>query len=727
MSDTLPHHLLILLTTPWPNENDLTIGDTLYPRDFVASLLPGKEYMGPKKIFCPEDEDEETPYIVIIGGEKSGRKLKADFLDKISEDGPDEEVLPKEFTEAVADFLITGTANGIYNGGEQDPEEEIINIEINSEDRDELRDREKAKKCVSWLISHWQNMHRGPEKEEVEKFFWKRIRTCWPHLPYNEGGMSNIREALFADGRTFMNRSENASYVIRTNQGLDEDEILDQLQQARDNSIFCDVPESLGMAVADYLVTGAIRKLRGQGEKHHTMLINTGFLANDHNRLKKKVQDLIDHWHRSMRYNTDPDHPKIWDLMKKRFSLIKDNLVHSSHEWEEVRSELDPSSPGSFFDQLADVASINYNSEDQLEYLRKAEDGGLKIIAVGGNRLARGLTLEGLTVSYFIRTSRNYDTLLQMGRWFGYPTGYDDLIRLHTTERIVQWFQHLAGVEEQVRSDISRYETLVPTRTPRDLAVRIMTHPDMNVSGRIVSDDVRTITCGYDGEILLTNQLNNRTDIRKSNWDHGSDLFKEINSDPDMTRDGMSLWRNVGSDWILRFLNGYRTVSNLRESPNTFSSPDVCRYIETLFQRGELENWSFAITTPSESRGQKEVDFGGRRLKTVKRSGPNGVIGRLLTGDNIVAMDLDGYEDGEFNSNSTKKMFEARDKGTGLMLAHLIDKDSHSDKYGNLFDDTSQHGLALAIVLPDSNAGFRLRREYMALAGMAYRPSDNYE
>jgi hypothetical protein len=79
-----------------------------------------------------------------------------------------------------------------------------------------------------------------------------------------------------------------------------------------------------------------------------------------------------------------------------------------------------------------DVRAINGTAKDALDYSEN-EETGLKVIAIGGDKLARGLTLEGLCVSYFVRTSKMYDTLMQMGRWFGYRPGYIDLCRLYTS------------------------------------------------------------------------------------------------------------------------------------------------------------------------------------------------------------------------------------------------------------------------------------------------------
>ncbi|REN09897.1 hypothetical protein DSI41_20845, partial [Mycobacterium tuberculosis] len=68
---------------------------------------------------------------------------------------------------------------------------------------------------------------------------------------------------------------------------------------------------------------------------------------------------------------------------------------------------------------------------------------GISVIAVGGDKLSRGLTLEGLSVSYYMRVSKMYDSLLQMGRWFGYRPGYLDLCRIYTSSDLIAWYRHI--------------------------------------------------------------------------------------------------------------------------------------------------------------------------------------------------------------------------------------------------------------------------------------------
>ena len=160
------------------------------------------------------------------------------------------------------------------------------------------------------------------------------------------------------------------------------------------------------------------------------------------------------------------------------------------------------------------IKVINYKTGDFLNY---EEDPSLKVIAIGGNRLSRGLTLEGLVISYFYRPTRMYDTLLQMGRWFGYRKGYEDLIRIFLTQDLASKFSDLARVEYEIREDIKLYETRGVT--PTEVGVKILSHPPMLVTSKLKQRFSSTIKISqsYSGQVLkpfdfhfqdLTNSLN---------------------------------------------------------------------------------------------------------------------------------------------------------------------------------------------------------------------------
>ncbi len=121
------------------------------------------------------------------------------------------------------------------------------------------------------------------------------------------------------------------------------------------------------------------------------------------------------------------------------------------------------------------VRSINGSAGDVLDYETQRATG-LSVIAVGGDKLSRGLTLEGLCISYYLRASRMYDTLMQMGRWFGYRDGYLDLCRLYTTDELVTWYHFITAANEELRSEFDRMVTV--GGTPMDYGLRVRSHPD---------------------------------------------------------------------------------------------------------------------------------------------------------------------------------------------------------------------------------------------------------
>jgi hypothetical protein len=117
------------------------------------------------------------------------------------------------------------------------------------------------------------------------------------------------------------------------------------------------------------------------------------------------------------------------------------------------------------------------------------ENTGLNIIAVGGYSLSRGLTLEGLMVSYFLRNSMMYDTLMQMGRWFGYRPDYEDLCRVWMPEEAEGWYSHITESIEELREELRRMEA---AEQPRRIRLKVRSHPDsLIVTARNKMDRVK--------------------------------------------------------------------------------------------------------------------------------------------------------------------------------------------------------------------------------------------
>jgi Z1 domain len=142
---------------------------------------------------------------------------------------------------------------------------------------------------------------------------------------------------------------------------------------------------------------------------------------------------------------------------------------------------------------------INGTAKDALDYVEH-EGAGLKVIVIGGDKLARGLTLEGLTVSYFLRASKMYDTLMQMGRWFGYRPGYLDLCRLYTTDELSDWFRHIADASEELREEFDLMAS--NGATPREYGLKVQSHPVLLVTSPLKMRSARNLMLSFSGQLL---------------------------------------------------------------------------------------------------------------------------------------------------------------------------------------------------------------------------------
>jgi hypothetical protein len=222
-----------------------------------------------------------------------------------------------------------------------------------------------------------------------------------------------------------------------------------------------DLPPSLKEAVDAFLVACAVRQLRGQDREHSSMLVHVTRFTAVQQQVRNQVEQHIRHLRQRLLRRID-DEPLLAGLQ----ALWEADFIPTSATIRALDERLAPADMFGWPDiaailpQIVDdieVHTINGTAKDALDYARH-RGKGLKIIAIGGDKLSRGLTLEGLCVSYFLRASKMYDTLMQMGRWFGYRPGYLDLCRLYTTSEMVEWFSHITAAAEELRAEFDLME-----------------------------------------------------------------------------------------------------------------------------------------------------------------------------------------------------------------------------------------------------------------------------
>ena len=236
------------------------------------------------------------------------------------------------------------------------------------------------------------------------------------------------------------------------------------------------LPNSLKEAICCFLLAKCIRNLRQDASEHCSMLINVSTFVDVQIQLKDKVLDFLKELgDQFLIFSAMPDASdyEYIDLLYQTFNkfyIDAKDLDDKVIEWSQITKELRTIFDESEKEFVFKTCVVNSTSQDTLDY-SEYKDEGLMVIAIGGFSLSRGLTIEGLTVSYFYRSTQMYDTLLQMGRWFGYRPQYDDLCRIYMTEEAYSWYEHITLAADDVRYQIAQMNQL--KKTPKDFGLYV--------------------------------------------------------------------------------------------------------------------------------------------------------------------------------------------------------------------------------------------------------------
>ncbi|MDR1896131.1 MAG: Z1 domain-containing protein [Prevotellaceae bacterium] len=364
-----------------------------------------------------------------------------------------------------------------------------------------------------------------------------------------------------------------------------------------DKPTFSDIPESLKTAVKCFIVTCAVRIARGQGTKHNSMLIHISRYQMWQNHIKELVEDLFNYYKHEIEagdtaiyeefrkiLEEDTANYKSYktvtiEIRQSKFGDIDRNLT--VHSWEEIKPLLYKAV------QKVEIKSINGTSGDCLTYYEN-EKTGISVIAIGGDKLSRGLTLEGLSVSYFLRASKMYDTLMQMGRWFGYRPGYVDLCRLFTSEELNEWFRHITIASEELRSDFDYLANI--NGTPEDYALKVRNSPgQLQITSISKMRYTKQIEVSWAGRLIETYQLPMDRGTKKKNL-IATDNFISAFGTPEKKGNNY-LWRNVSPDDICDYFSKFKVADSLKKVDLDM----ISAYIQDLVREGELTSWRVVL------------------------------------------------------------------------------------------------------------------------------------
>ena len=423
-----------------------------------------------------------------------------------------------------------------------------------------------------------------------------------------------------------------------------------------------DLPPSLRQAVYAFILSCAVRRVRGHSGEHNSMLVHvTRYTVVQHavfsqvEKLLRQLRQRIVRGEGALAATTSSGLRQMWeeDFLPTTASIRQtvDDPEIVDVSWKEVEEHL-----ARVISDIS-VREINGTAGDVLDY-DAHQATGLNVIAIGGDKLARGLTLEGLTISYFLRASRMYDTLMQMGRWFGYRPGYLDLCRLYTTPDLAEWFQHITEASEELRQEFDHMVAV--GGTPKQYGLRVKSHPALMVTSRVKMRHGTELRLSFAHSISETVVFHRDAHNISMNFNVVDNFIRRLGtpSETDPTRSrpnggthrwsGTCLWSDVSAEQVMAFLDSYTT----HDSAVRVHSRILREFIEAQVEVDELTSWTAALMSGGRAGqyviGDHHVGLSDRSPSTRGGHLPETeryVIRRLLAPrDEAIDLELDDYE-----------------------------------------------------------------------------------
>ena len=391
------------------------------------------------------------------------------------------------------------------------------------------------------------------------------------------------------------------------------------------------LPSSLIESVRCFYLANAIRDLDiNQQLSPRTMLINVSRYVGVHSYLKKEIDQLVTNDYKEIRINFSVDHDKNVknELYMELHRLFEIHYSSCGHTWEEVgakNSLLRGEKP-----KVIVVNGTKESREDTPDYKRNPS---LRLIAVGGFALSRGLTLKGLSTSYFYRNTSTYDVLMQMGRWFGYRPNYEKVCRIWITNTSANWYREIAEATEELKSELAHMQSL--ELTPRDFGLRIRrddTALEITARNKMRKAGKYEIRTTFWGDVFETPYFSTSILDNNINLDVTRSWLKKLSDEvaiPQKVK-GFSSYiiRNVPENDIISLLGEIRTSNkNLK-----FNKTNISRFIAD--NKDNLIKWDVVIV-----------------------GGTSDIVNGLMPNDNLVL------------KASTRK-FSVRGDGEGFSFTH---------------------------------------------------------
>jgi hypothetical protein len=544
-----------------------------------------------------------------------------------------------------------------------------------------IKNFSKCSRCwyIGYTATPYANLLIRPNKYDNEDEFGMSLfpRDLLHALPKNTGDKKNPKGHL--DNQYYFNTPNNPNVVIR-------------------NAPLSNSPEEVVMAremLLRHIITEMIKKADGV-KGHHTTLVHTAINVVEHQRITELMKDEVNYCkvkeHSDYIYSKMKNHLNDYQLepeIKKKIEDELNNIFHSEHDkllkiLDKIRI-VEVNARKREDDEIS-LSDLDYNDKFPRSY-----------IAIGGTRLSRGLTLEGLTTTWFTRVAKIpvYDTMLQMSRWCGYRPNYDHLVRIFTTGDIRDYYQRIADVETQVRH---RIESMPENENPLETLIWIGEHPGMLVTSEMKMDDVQRRHWGgvnmpilwtYETPYFHSNPSSTVGNINKAakNMILSMGCNTKFSTNPLSGHGSFKLALDRPQKMVRKFLQTFHS-----EYDTSDNSPTLTHLRELVDnQWPDIDKWNVAIHTPKKGKSQMIGKF---EIGLVQRKTDfDNRFSIVQSGENDVIVDCPpGF---------------SRDKP--LLILYFLDPDSTTNSSGKttrVFDKSINTApILLGVILPDSMLG----------------------
>ncbi len=456
-----------------------------------------------------------------------------------------------------------------------------------------------------------------------------------------------------------------------------------------------DLPKSLYEAIQIFLLNIAIRYLRSDENKHNSMLVHISRFSDIHSKIALLIQNYLEPIKEDIKvYGKLPNATKQSKNIEQLFKIFEKNYSNIEFSFDDTIKKL------SEIISTVVVREEHQKSKTRIEY---RDDILSNIIAVGGISLSRGFTLEGLSISYFIRSTIFYDTLMQMGRWFGYRVGYEDLCKIYMPYSVAEYFTQIIEATEELM--ISFKDMAKEDKTPLDFGLAVKQHPDsmLQVTAKNKRKKTKKIThtMNLNGVLKESVRFSKDLDIHEENFKVLEQTI--LNLGNNYSKSGNHyIWRDIDKKNVEEFLKSF-SIFQKDQLDTLMPINFILKYLEEyntnwdiILFNGSEDNISFGkVSIKKELRKSyrpydKYIEIGQRKISS-------GTPEKALIDEYI----LNEINTKEFKKGEKTRLIRKHLKRPALML-HIL-------KVPDFCDELSAFG----VVFPDKGVNSSQTVEYI--------------